>query len=194
MEEGTPFWEYRDMLNLPDDETQAEMYLTAVEALRSRGFRHYEISNFARKGMVSKHNMKYWTGGEYLGFGPAASSDFAGKRFTLKRDLQAYIAGIRDGGDIMEEMEEIPMRERAGEYLMLRLRTSLGIEAEEYEKMFLLPFAPLEDVLEKQRRLFHATQTESGRWVLTPKGFLVSNDIITDLLLAQDSSHPLKRI
>ena len=194
VEEGTPFWEYRDMLNLPDDDTQAEMYLTAVEALRSRGFRHYEISNFARKGMVSRHNMKYWTGGEYLGFGPAASSDFAGKRFTLKRDLQAYIAGIRDGGDIMEEMEEIPVRERAGEYLMLRLRTSLGIDGEEYEKLYLLPFAPLEDVLEKQRRLFHATQTDSGRWVLTPKGFLVSNDIITDLLIAQDSSRPLKRI
>ncbi len=194
VEEGTPFWEYRDMLNLPDDDTQAEMYLTAVEALRSRGFRQYEISNFARKGLVSKHNMKYWTGGEYLGFGPAASSDFGGKRFTLKRDLQAYIAGIRDGGDIMEEMEEIPMRERAGEYLMLRLRTNLGIEALEYEKMFLLPFAPLEDVLEKHRRLFHTTQTDSGRWVLTPKGFLVSNDVITDLLIAQDESRPLKRI
>ena len=194
VEEGTPFWEYRDMLNLPDDEIQAEMYLTAVEALRSRGFRHYEISNFARKGMVSKHNMKYWTGGEYLGFGPAASSDFAGKRFTLKRDLQTYITGIRNGGDIIEEMEEIPMRERAGEYLMLRLRTSLGIEASEYEKMFLLPFAPLEDVLEKQRRLFHVTQTEDNRWILTPKGYLVSNDIITDLLIAQDGSRPLKRI
>ena len=194
VEEGTPFWSYRDMLNLPDDDTQAEMYLTAVEALRSRGFRQYEISNFARKGLVSKHNMKYWTGGEYLGFGPAASSDFAGKRFTLKRDLQAYITGIREGGDIMEEMEEIPMRERAGEYLMLRLRTSLGIEAMEYEKLFLLPFAPLEDVLEKHRRLFHTTQTDTGRWVLTPKGYLVSNDIITDLLIAQDDSHPLKRI
>ncbi len=194
VEEGTPFYEYRDMLNLPDDDTQAEMYLTAVEALRSRGFRQYEISNFARKGLASKHNMKYWSGGEYLGFGPAASSDFAGKRFTLKRDLQAYIAGIRDGGDIMEEMEEIPMRERAGEYLMLRLRTSHGIEAQEYEKLFLLPFAPLEDVLEKRRRMFHTTQTESGRWVLTPKGYLVSNDIITDLLIAQDESHPLKRI
>jgi len=194
VEEGTPFYEYRDMLNLPDDDTQAEMYLTAVEALRSRGFRQYEISNFCRKGLVSRHNMKYWTGGEYLGFGPAASSDFAGKRFTLKRDLHAYISGIRDGGDIMEDMEEIPMRERAGEYLMLRLRTSLGIEQQEYEKLFLLPFAPLEDVLEKQRRLFHATQTDSGRWVLTPKGYLVSNDIITDLLLAQDESLPLKRI
>ena len=194
VEEGTPFHEYRDMLNLPDDETQVEMYLTAVEALRSRGFRQYEISNFCRKGLMSKHNMKYWTGGEYLGFGPAASSDFAGKRFTLKRDLQAYIAGIRDGGDIMEEMEEIPMRERAGEYLMLRLRTSQGIEEQEYEKLFLLPFGPLEDVLEKQRRLFHATQTDTGRWVLTPKGYLVSNDIITDLLIAQDGSQPLKRI
>ena len=194
VEEGTPFYEYRDMLNLPDDDTQAEMYLTAVEALRSRGFRQYEISNFCRKGLMSKHNMKYWTGGEYLGFGPAASSDFAGKRFTLKRDLQAYIAGIRDGGDIMEDMEEIPMRERAGEYLMLRLRTSQGIEEQEYEKLYLLPFGPLEDVLEKQRRLFHATQTDTGRWVLTPKGYLVSNDIITDLLIAQDGSQPLKRI
>ena len=194
VEEGTPFWEYRDMLNLPDDDTQAEMYLTAVEALRSRGFRQYEISNFARKGLISKHNMKYWTGGEYLGFGPAASSDFGGKRFTLKRDLQAYISGIRDGGDIMDEMEEIPMRERAGEYLMLRLRTNLGIEEQEYEKLYLLPFAPLEDVLEKHRRLFHTTQTDTGRWVLTPKGYLVSNDIITDLLIAQDDSRPLKRI
>jgi len=184
----------QDVLNLPDDETQAEMYLTAVEALRSRGFRQYEISNFCRKGMVSKHNMKYWTGGEYLGFGPSASSDFAGKRFTLKRNLQEYITAIREGGDIMEDLQEIPMRERAGEYLMLRLRTTQGIDAMEYEKMFLLPFAPLEEELEKRRRFFHATQTDTGRWVLTPKGFLVSNDIITDLLLAQDGSQPLKRI
>ena len=194
VEEGTPFYEMKDALNLPDDDTVADMYLAAVETLRGRGFKQYEISNFCRKGMVPRHNMKYWTGGEYLGFGPSASSDFASRRFTLKRDLHAYIAAIRDGGDIMEEMEEIPLRERAGEYLMLRLRTYQGIEQQEYEKMFLLPFAPLEDVLEKRRRMFHTTQTDSGRWVLTPKGYLVSNDIITDLLLAQDKSYPLKRI
>ena len=94
----------------------------------------------------------------------------------------------------MEDIQEIPLRERAGEYLMLRLRTNVGIDAQEYEKMFLLPFAPLEDVLEQRRRFFHATQTDTGRWVLTPKGYLVSNDIITDLLLAQDGSNPLKRI
>lgn len=194
IEEGTPFAEVKDVLNLPDDDTQADMYLTAVETLRGRGFRQYEISNFCRKGLLSKHNMKYWTGGEYLGFGPSASSDFAGKRYTLKRDLQAYISGIRDGGDIIEDLQEIPTRERAGEYLMLRLRTNLGIEAREYEKLYLLPFAPLEDVLEKQRRLFHATQTDTGRWVLTPKGMLVSNDIISDLLLAQDESVRARRM
>ena len=194
IEEGTPFAQIQDSLNLPDEDTVAEMYLTAVEVLQSRGFKQYEISNFCRRNSVSKHNMKYWLGGEYLGFGPAASSDFAGKRFTLKRDLQAYITAIREGGDIMEEMEEIPMRERAGEYLMLRLRTNVGIERNEYEKTFLLPFGPLEDVLEKRRRMFHTTQNDKGRWILTPKGYLVSNDVITDLLIAQDDSRPLKRI
>lgn len=194
VEEGTPFYEIKDSLNLPDDETQADMYLAAVEALRGRGYRQYEISNFCRRGMMSKHNLKYWTGGEYLGFGPSASSDFAGKRYTLTRDLQQYITGIRTGGDIIDDLQEIPLRERAGEYLMLRLRTSQGIEREEYEKLFMLPFEPLEIELEKRRRLYHATQTDSGRWVLTPKGFLVSNDIITDLLIAQDGCQPLKRV
>ena len=194
IEEGTPFWEIRDSLNLPDEDTQAEMYLTMVEALRSRGFRQYEISNFCRKGLYSRHNMRYWTGGEYLGFGPGASSDFAGKRFSLKSDLQSYITAIREGGEIMEDIQEIPMRERAGEYLMLRLRTNVGINQAEYEKTFLLPFAPLEEVMEKHRRFYHATQTDDGRWVLTPKGYLVSNDIITDLLLAQDGSEPLKKV
>lgn len=190
VEEGTPLYEYRDFANLPDDDTQADMYLAACEILRSRGYRQYEISNFARKGLYSRHNMKYWTGGEYLGFGPSASSDFAGKRFTLARDLQTYIRGIQTGGNIMEDVQEIPVRERAGEYLMLRLRTNLGISAEEYEKQFMLPFEPLEEILMQKRAQRLAGRTEAGRWALTPEGYLVSNDIISDLLLAQDKSQP----
>ena len=194
VEEGTPFYDYKDYLNLPDDDVQADMYTAATETLRDRGFRQYEISNFARKGMFSRHNMKYWTGGEYLGFGPSASSDFAGKRFTLIRDLPEYIRGIREGGEVMEDIQEIPLRERAGEYLMLRLRTANGICAADYEKMFLLPFAPLEEVLQKHREYFYTAKTEDGHWYLTPKGYLISNTIISDLLVAQDSSHPLKRL
>ncbi|MDY4489940.1 MAG: radical SAM family heme chaperone HemW [Candidatus Faecousia sp.] len=194
LEEGTPLYEYRDYANLPDDDLQADMYLAAVETLRGRGFKQYEISNFCRKGLQSRHNLKYWTGGEYLGFGPSASSDFAGKRFTLVRDLHTYILGIREGGEVMEDIQEIPLRERAGEYLMLRLRTSLGINREEYERMFLLPFDPLEQVLRKHESYYHTAQDGDGRWFLTAKGFLTSNDIISDLLLAQDGSTPLKKI
>ena len=193
VEEGTPLYEYKDFCNLPDDDTQADMYLSAVDILKSRGFRQYEISNFARKGMTSRHNMKYWTGGEYLGFGPDASSDFSGKRFSIIRDLQGYISGIRTGGRVIDDVQEIPTRERAGEYLMMRLRTSLGIGAEDYEKHYLLPFAPLADYLEQCIGRGTAVKTESGRYHLTPKGYLISNSIISDLLLVQERSDPLAK-
>ena len=194
LEPGTPMYEYRDYSKLPDDDAQADMYLAGVEILKSHGFRQYEISNFARKGLYSRHNMKYWTGGEYLGFGPSASSDFAGKRFTLVRSLPAYIKGIREKGQVIDEVQEIPMRERAGEYVMMRLRTIAGINAEDYERMFLLPFAPLEDILEKNRQFGYAARTEDNRWYLTPKGYLLSNTIISDLLVAQDESRPIRRL
>ena len=194
LEEGTKLYEIKDVINIPDDDTQADMYLAAVDMLRERGFRQYEISNFARKGLYSRHNFKYWTGGEYLGFGPSASSDFAGKRFTIVSDLQAYINGIRTGGDIMAEMEEIPLRERAGEYIMLRLRTNAGISPEEYERLFMLPFDPLEKILRKHEASARAIQGNDGRWSLTPKGYLISNDIISDLLIAQDEAGSIKRV
>lgn len=193
VEEGTPLYEYKEAANLPDDDVQADMYLAAVEMLRSRGYRHYEISNFARKGLYSRHNMKYWTGGQYLGFGPSASSDFAGKRFVLARDLQSYINGIRGGGEVMEDVQDIPLRERAGEYLMLRLRTHNGIASDEYERKFLLPFAPLQEVLGKYSSLGYTDVNDEGRWHLTAKGYLISNTIISDLLMAQDASQPLSR-
>ena len=193
VEEGTPLYQYKDVCNIADDDTQADMYLAAVEILRGKGYRQYEISNFARKGLYSRHNMKYWTGGEYLGFGPSASSDFAGKRYTMVRDLQGYINGIKTGGEVIGEMDEIPLRERAGEYLMLRLRTSTGIIREEYERKFLLPFDPIEDALERNRAAGYAARNTEGRWRLTPKGFLVSNSIISDLLMIQDQSHQMKR-
>jgi oxygen-independent coproporphyrinogen-3 oxidase len=92
----------------------------------------------------------------------------------------------------MEEMEEIPVRERAGEYLMLRLRTTGGIAREEYERNYLLPFDDIEEYLEKCRHFGHATQNDEGRWRLTPKGYLISNSIISDLLLIQDKSTQLQ--
>ncbi len=193
VEEGTPLYEYQQYCNLADDDTQADMYLSAIEILRKHGYRQYEISNFCRKGMVSRHNLKYWTGGEYLGFGPDASSDFAGRRFTAIRDLKGYIQGIREGGQVLREVVDVPNRERAGEYLMMRLRTVSGLDPKEYEQKFLLPFAPLETALQKFREQRLAAKTFDGRWHLTPGGFLISNTIISDLLLIQENTAPISK-
>ena len=188
VEEGTPLYEYREFYNLPDDDAQAEMYLAAVNILREHRYRQYEISNFCKKGHVSRHNMRYWQGGEYLGFGPDASSDFGGRRFSMVRDFEGYVEGIRNNGIVLRENQEISPGERAGEYLMTRLRTIGGIEKEDYERNFLLPFAALEEKMQEYAQQEYAVRTYDGRWHLTPKGFLISNTIISDLLLLQEQN------
>jgi len=190
LEPGTPLYEYKDFANLADDDTQADMYLAAIDVLRKHGYRQYEISNFCKKGHVSRHNLKYWNGREYLGFGPNASSDFGGRRFTAIRDLQGYIDGIKNGGQVLQEVQEVAPRERAGEYVMTRLRLVSGIDPAEYEKKYLLPFAPLEQHLIRCKEEGYAVKTYDGRWHLTPNGFLVSNSIMSDLLLIQDQTAP----
>lgn len=191
LEEGTPLYQRQEQCDLADDDGQADMYLAAVEYLRLKGYRQYEISNFAKRDMASKHNLKYWMGGEYLGFGPDASSDFAGKRFSNVRDIHGYIDGVTRGGQILRECEQISDRERAGEYLMLRLRTTAGISRGEYEKKYLLDFAPLAEILDRACKRNHALHNGHGGYRLTEEGFLVSNAILSDLLLAQEQAEPL---
>ena len=193
LEPGTHLCEYRSSYTLADDDDQADMYLAAIRILRNHGYRQYEISNFCRKGQVSRHNLKYWTGGEYLGFGPDASSDFAGQRFSMVRNVNAYIDGILSGGQVLREKQVIPTRERAGEYLMMRLRIASGVDPEEYEKQFLLPFAPLEKAFFQAKERGLAIKTIDGRWHLTPEGYLLSNTLISDLLLIQDECQPINK-
>ena len=188
VEPGTPLYDYRDCVNLPDDDAQADMYLYAVSTLGSYGYQQYEISNFAQEGYACRHNLKYWLGGEYLSFGPSAASDFAGKRYTYEADLHTYLRGLRGGENMLCECESIPLRERGGEYLMLRLRTAWGIEENEYQSTYLMPFAPLEEKLKQYAGQNLAYHTADGRWRLTPNGFLVSNQLIGELLEIQNHS------
>ena len=188
LEEGTPMCRQQSTFNLADDDTQADMYLAAIRILRKHGYRQYEISNFCKKGQVSRHNLKYWTGGEYLGFGPNASSDFAGQRFSMVRDVDLYVNGILTSGQVLREKQTMPKQERASEYLMMRLRIASGVDPQEYEQQFLLPFAPLEKSLQQAKEHGLAIKTVDGRWHLTPEGFLVSNSIISKLLMIQDET------
>lgn len=183
VEEGTPLFRMQSTLDLPDDDLQADMYLWAVACLAERGYAQYEISNFAKPGFASRHNLKYWLLEEYAGFGPGAHSDFGDVRYAYVRDLEGYCRGVTEGADMIAENERIPPRKRDLEYLMLGLRLTRGIEKREFENRFRLPFAPIQAVLERFRETGHAAQTD-GRWHLTPEGFLLSNQIIGQVLEA----------
>lgn len=193
VEEGTPLYERQETMDLPDDDQQADMYLWTVARLPELGYGHYEISNFARPGMESRHNMKYWLLQPYAGFGPGAHSDFGDVRYAYVRDLAAYCRGVEQGGDILSEQERIAPRDRDLEYLMLGLRTMRGIEKREFENRFCLPFSPVQAVLERFEKSGHALQTE-GRWHLTAEGFLVSNGIILAVLEALTEEKERRRL
>ena len=169
---------------LIDDDLQADMYLFLNDLLPKSGYRQYELSNFAKTGKESRHNLKYWMGREYVGFGPGAHSDIDGRRYAICRDLERYIHCAMAGGNMLDEMEEITKQERAKEYLMLRMRTLRGIEEWEYLREFYMNFEPIQRKLE----LFesHGWVVQSGhRWHFTPEGFLISNRLILELLESQ---------
>ena len=173
VEEGTPLYLRSERAQLPDDDAQADFYLETVDMLARHGYAQYEISNFARAGFESRHNLKYWTLGEYLGFGPGAHSDFAGHRFAVARDLDAYLAGKA----VLSEDTAISRRERQREYFLLRLRTVRGVCEAETDA----DFAAAEAVL-RVCAAHGLAERNGGRWRLTPEGFLVSNAVISRVL------------
>ncbi|MGN0963740.1 MAG: radical SAM family heme chaperone HemW [Dysosmobacter sp.] len=182
VEKGTPLHAQRDSAGLPGDDAQADMYLSTVETLRHYGFFQYEISNFARPGFESRHNLKYWTLQEYAGFGPGAHSDFGGVRYAYERDLDTYIRGVLEGTPMLSENERIPPLDRDTEYLMLGLRTVRGIAPKTFENRYRRRFDCLLPFLEECRKAGYAVREEDGSWHLTPGGFLVSNQIIGGVL------------
>ena len=176
LEEGTPLWQQRQALTLPDDDAQADMYLYTVAALSEAGYGQYEISNFARAGRESRHNLKYWRMQEYAGFGPGAHSDFGGVRYGYVRDLDAYIAGRL----VLAEAETDGTLARDFEYVMLSLRTAEGIDRRTFENRYRQRFEAMERLFVQYEQAGLAQRTEGG-WRLTPRGFLVSNSIIVAL-------------
>jgi len=184
IEEGTQLYIFKDSPFLPDDDAQADMYLYAVETLARFGYRQYEISNFAKKGYESKHNLKYWLGQEYIGFGPGAHSYVGRCRYSFIEDLEKYIDRVSLGQVVVEYSEEMSDFENAGEYLMLRLRTAHGISEQEYYSIYRLKMDYVLELLKKYETHGWA-QYKDGRWRFTPKGFMLSTTLIGELLEAQ---------
>lgn len=174
IEEGTPFYKRRERLSLPDEDETAELYLFACTYLRAAGMRHYEISNFCFDDRVGAHNLRYWQCEEYLGVGPAAHSFVNGRRFYYPRDLDAFLAG------------EAPLPDGDGgtaeEYLMLSLRTDLGLPLAAFQaRCGVAPGPGFYKKLEEYAA-YGLLHTENGTVRFTDRGFLVSNTMLSALL------------
>jgi len=174
IEENTLFYKNKATLALPDDDETAEQYMYICEYLEDKGYLHYEISNFCRPGYESRHNLKYWNCDEYLGIGAAAHSFIDEKRFFYPRSIKAFLSGEPpvpdgDGGD-------------AAEYIMLRLRLSLGVDFAEYRRRFgsALPDSFIK-AAERLKSIGLVKITEDAV-AITDRGMPVSNSIITELL------------
>ncbi len=186
IEEGTPFWYDRHSLDLPDEDTECDMYFEAIDKLKHHGYRQYEISNFAKSKKACKHNLRYWNCDEYIGLGPAAHSFFGEKRFSFKRDLRLYIDSFDETKNVNErlidEYVEIPPQAHIAEYVMLRFRLCEGINLAKFKKRFGRSFEAL--YYEKMWPYInsgHIVKTKTG-YAFTPQGMYVSNYILSHMI------------
>lgn len=189
IEPGTPFYKARNTLQLPDEDTEYNMYIRSVAMLERRGYKQYEISNFARPGKSCRHNLKYWNCDEYLGFGPSAHSFFNNNRFSFVKNIEAYIKGVENMDariNITAEREEISGRAQMGEYIMLRLRLREGVQLNEFYRRFGCDFREMYssklDFYIKRGYM----REERDSIYLTPDGMFVSNYILSDILSFED--------
>lgn len=181
IEQGTPFDNDEIKSQTADDDLMSELYLTAVAKLEKHGFMQYEISNFAKAGMESRHNNKYWLGEEYLGFGSSAHSYFRGVRFCCPADVKEYIESDVQPREVLEEAPN-----RAEEYILLGLRLTSGISLDRVAELYSNRAAAHLQELAKTYAA-HGLLTLTDRSIsLTPQGFLVSNSIIEEFINAVD--------
>lgn len=125
-------------LKLLDENLERKMYWKAKKILEKNGYIHYEISNFAKKGFESKHNVDCWNQEEYIGFGLAAHSYLNNKRFSNTNNFTEYVKNI-ESGDFEKNIEvhEVQTREsKAKEFMMLALRKLEGVSISEFERRF----------------------------------------------------------
>lgn len=180
IEEGTPFASME--LNLPDEDESADMYDLCAEALKKRGFGRYEISNFAKAGFESRHNIKYWQCDDFAGFGAGAYSCVRGKRYSNIESTQNYITAVNSGVMPVAETVELSERDMMSEFMFLGLRLSRGISEAEFKNRF---GRDLNDVFGEEVSINVKRGTlvrQDGRIWIPDKYIYVSNAVMADFV------------
>jgi coproporphyrinogen III oxidase-like Fe-S oxidoreductase len=179
--ENTPFFENMPP-DLPDDDRQAELYSFAVDTLHADGFRQYEISNFARPGFESRHNLKYWNCEDYIGLGPAAHSSIDGRRYSFPPDISSFIRDFSVPQSDSKSLLTIEGEVDSEDYIMMRLRTTTGLDIKLLRERFGIVLGKKVISLIEQYGAAEMANYDGHILSLTKKGLLVSNSIIVSIL------------
>ena len=180
VEEGTPFASMP--LSLPDDGVQADMYNSLVDILKGCGYERYEISNFAKTGAESRHNLKYWSGCGYLGLGSGAHSYIGNRRFSNVCGIDEYIKRIESGALPVCEEVRLSREDMMSEFIFLGLRRSQGINTVEFKNRFGEDIFDLfKEPLGKYIKLGFLVHS-GDRIYFADKAFFVSNTILADFV------------
>ncbi len=185
IEDGTPFAHRKDSLVLPDEDTQFSMYMNGVEYLASRGFERYEISNFARGGRYSKHNLKYWHCEEYFGLGAAAHSFLEGERISTTRNIRDFIDAleiVNNDIKVIDSKVTVKGEALADDYVMLAMRLSEGVNAADFKAKFGIDFNEKYGVLLDDYVDEGFVEKDEKGYRFTSTGMFVSNYILSDVL------------
>ncbi len=185
VEEGTPFFEMqeRGVLELPDEETDRELYHETRRILAEHGYERYEISNYAREGFACRHNCGYWRRADYIGFGLGAASLTDNTRFKNGADMREY---LKNPLGCRREIQVLSREEQMEEFLFLGLRMTEGIYAEEFRNCFDVTLESVYgSVIEKNIKdgLLTWESTDKRRLFLTEKGLDLSNYVMAQFLL-----------
>ncbi|MBQ9928107.1 MAG: oxygen-independent coproporphyrinogen III oxidase [Lachnospiraceae bacterium] len=195
LEEGTPFGD--NPPELPDEETDREMYKITDEMLKDSGYHRYEISNYAKEGYECIHNKVYWKRGDYVGFGIGAASLVDNVRFHNIADIEEYMGQLEKYKEISlpelhlkEDIQSLSVEEQMEEYMFLGLRLTEGISEkdffETFQKSIHEVYPGLIAKLKKQGLIICEPEDENGNRIkLSDFGLDVSNVVMAEFLLTE---------
>ncbi len=179
LEEGTPLYNEHiaSPLNIPDEDAERDMYEMAVGMLGDAGYKRYEISNFAKAGRESRHNLKYWQCEDYIGAGLAAHSLIDGIRYENTDDIESYLSG-----NALKEKIVLTLSDMISEYIIMAFRLEKGISSKQFKAKFDIDFEKEYKMqLERFISLGLIEKTIEG-YHLTNEGISLSNSVLCEFV------------
>ena len=168
---------------VPDEDEDRRMYHMTKERLHSAGYERYEISNYSRKGFECRHNLLYWNGGEYYGFGCSAAGFIGNERYSDIRDVKKYIGFNGDIEKLHENIEILTKEDAMEEFMFLGLRKMAGVDVMDFQRRF---GVPIENVYAKEieHNIDKGLLIRQGDMLkLTEYGIDICNTVMSDFIL-----------